>query len=348
MKIFTYSMAVSMFLLSYAFSYGQEYDYSEQLVRLEQQLNSVADQEREALKEEVMLINARLDNNEITAEEADALKKEAAEKRALNIESRRIIVQNQIDLLKRNGTLSSTNDKLDLVLFANGKVVDFNFESRKRKYDRRTTSDLVLAFGLNNVITDGASFSDTDFKIGGSRFFELGIAWRTRVFKNSNWLRLKYGFSFQFNGLKLTDDRYLVDTGAQTEVQEFGSRLDKSKFRMDNLVFPIHFEFGPSRKIEGEDYFRYSTRNKLKVGLGAYAGFSLRTVQKLRFDDANGNEIEQKQRANFNTNNFIYGLSAYIGWTGTALYVKYDLNPIFKDNPVEQRNISLGLRFDVD
>lgn len=346
MKIIHYSLAVVILLLSSGSMQAQE-DYQEQLEQLEQELNSIADQEKEALKEEVLAINERLDNGAITAEKADSLKKEAAEKRALNIENRIAIVKNKIDILKRNGSLATT-DRVEFTVFANGKVFDFDYEPKKIKYDRRTTSDLVLAFGLNNVITDGESLSDSDYKIAGSRFFEIGIAWKTRVFKNSNWLRFKYGFSFMFNGLKLTDDRYLADTGEVTEVQDFGRNLDKSKFRMDHLVFPLHFEFGPSKKIERDDYFRYSTRKKLKIGVGGYAGFSLRTVQKLRFLDDSGNEVEQKQRANFNTNNFIYGLSGYIGWTGMALYVKYDLNPIFKDNPIEQRNISLGLRFDMD
>ncbi|HCW64072.1 MAG TPA: hypothetical protein DG752_05345, partial [Leeuwenhoekiella sp.] len=57
---------------------------------------------------------------------------------------------------------------------------------------------------------------------------------------------------------------------------------------------------------------------------------------------------KDKFKQNYNTNNFIYGLSGYIAFGDTALYVKYDLNPIFKNNPVEQRNFSVGLRFDMD
>ena len=237
--------------------------------------------------------------------------------------------------------ISSDSDDDDAFIWIGKK-------NRKRKYDRRTTSDLVLAVGLNNVITEGESLSDSDFKIGGSRFFELGWAWKTRVFKETNWLRLKYGFSFQWNGLKPTDNRYYVDKGSTTELETYEMSLDKSKFRVDNLVFPVHFEMGPSKKIEKENYFRYSTHNKVKIGVGGYAGFRLGTRQKLRYDDIMGQKVEEKQKGNFNTNNFIYGLSAYLGWRDTALYVKYDLNTIFKDNPVEQRNISLGLRFDMD
>ena len=188
---------------------------------------------------------------------------------------------------------------------------------------------------------------DSDFKVAGSRFAELGWAWKTRVFKNTNWLRVKYGLSFQFNGLKPTDNRYYVDTGEQTELQQYPLDLDKSKFRMDNLVVPIHFEFGPSKKIEHDDYFRYSTENKIKIGLGGYAGINLSTRQKLKFEE-DGEDRKLKLKANYNTNNFIYGLSGYIGWHGVALYAKYDLNTIFKNNPVDQRNVSLGLRFDVD
>ncbi len=44
----------------------------------------------------------------------------------------------------------------------------------------------------------------------------------------------------------------------------------------------------------------------------------------------------------------MYGLSSYIAFDDVALYVKYDLSPIFNDQAIDQNNISLGLRFDVD
>ncbi len=160
-------------------------------------------------------------------------------------------------------------------------------------------------------------------------------------------MRVRYGLSFQFNGLKAEDNRYFVENGEQTELQEYPLNLDKQKFRMDNLVIPIHFELGPSKKIQKKDYFRYNTDNSFRLGLGGYAGINLTTLQKLKFDD-NGQDVKQKQKDNFNTNNFIYGLSAYAGWGDTSLYIKYDLNTIFKDNPIEERNVSLGIRFDWD
>ncbi|GAB5399125.1 MAG: hypothetical protein Aureis2KO_07100 [Aureisphaera sp.] len=349
MRTITYCIALVMWVLAMTQCHAQEVYTLTRLEVLEQSKEQIVNEEKEALKYEVQGINERVERGELTEEEGERLKTEAAEKRALNIENRLAIVDNKIALLKRNGDADDIleTDKLEIQFFGEGRIFGLNYTPKKRKYDRRTTSDFVLAVGFNNVITEGESLEDSDFKIAGSRFAEIGWAWKTRVFKETNWLRIKYGFSFQFNGLKPTDNRYFVDTGAQTELQTFDRDLDKSKFRVDNLVFPVHFEVGPSRKVEREDYFRYYTHNKVKFGFGGYAGLRLGTRQKLKFNDGT-EDVKLKETGNFNTNNFIYGVSAYLGWRGSALYVKYDLNPIFKDNLVEQRNLSLGLRFDMD
>jgi hypothetical protein len=349
MRTITYCIAGVLWALAMSFGIAQEIDQNKDIKILEAAKQDIVTEEKEALRKEVETINRRQESQQITLEEAEALKKAAAEKRALNIENRLAIIDNKVALLERNAvdTLVDRNDKLTISFFGKGNILDITYDDDEIKYDRRTYSDFVFAVGFNNVITKGQSLSDSDFKVGGSRFAEIGWAWKTRVFNESNWLRIKYGFSFQFNGLKPTDNRYFVDTGDQTVLMEHPQDLDKSKFRMDNLVFPVHFEIGPSKKIEKDTYFRYSTRNQLKVGLGGYAGFKLSSRQKLKYSQ-DGEDVKEKLKAAYNTNSFVYGVSGYIGWREAAFYVKYDLNPIFKDNPVEMRNISLGLRFDMD
>ena len=317
---------------------------------IEQQKEAIISEEREALKNEVEVINEKLDNAEIGAVEAQMQKEAAAERRALNIDNRIAILENQLALEERNEQTTSSRrvvqEDNNSAFEELGNVFRIRV-NKKRKYDRRTYSDFVLAVGFNNVITEGESFDDTPFKIGGSRFAELGWAWRTRVFQNSNWLRVKYGFSFQFNGLKPVDNQYFVTENGMTYLEEFPHELRKSKFRMDNLVFPLHFEFGPSKKTETENYLRYSTRNQFKVGLGGYAGFNIGNRQKLKYSDENGRQ-KDKFKGSYNTSNLVYGLSGYVGWNWAALYVKYDLNPIFRNNELTQRNISVGLRWDID
>lgn len=353
MRLFTLCTVISVWAITMVSAQTQQVETTEKIEMLEATKERVISEEKDALKTTVEAINTRLERGELLEAEASQLKQDAAEKHALNIENRLAIIDNKIALLVRNDDIEVLNDDEDRFVLRIGVDDDdeepfiyIGKNNRARKYDRRTTSDFVLAVGFNNVIVDGKLGDDT-YKLAGSRFAELGWAWKTRVFEETNWLRFKYGFSFQFNGLKPTDNRYFVDTGEQTVLETYPMDLNKSKFRLDNLVIPVHFEIGPSEKIEKENYFRYSTHKKVKVGLGGYAGVKLGSRQKLRFDDM-GQEIKQKQKGSFNTNNFVYGVSAYLGWRDTALYVKYDLNPIFKDNPVEERNISLGLRFDMD
>lgn len=310
----------------------------------EKQREKIIQEEKDELKLTLTGIQYRLEKEMITAEQAKEQRETAAKKHALNIENRIAILENEMALKERNP------DHINSVsIFDNGKVLhlDFNSDRDKRPYDRRTTSDIVLAFGLNNAVSDENSLDESDFKIAGSRFFEIGWAWKTRVFNNSNWLRLKYGVSFQFNGLKPTDNRYFVEEDELTVLREFPVELDKSKFRMDNLVLPIHFEFGPSKRTETENYFRYSTNKMFKFGFGGYAGVNIGERQKLKYD-VDGEKRKDKLKGDYNTNELIYGVSSYISLGGTALYAKYDLNPIFKDPNVELRNVSLGLRFDLD
>ena len=318
---------------------------------------TIKNEEREFLKAEVEAINQRLDKGEISQEESEKLKKEAAERRALNIENRLAIIDNKIALLERNANdydmkdsddnqfiirIGGDDDNSDSFIYVGERKYD-----KPRKYDRRTTSDIVFGIGFNNALIDGQSLDDSPYKLAGSGFVELGYAWKTRIFDESNFWRLKYGFSFQWNKLDIKDNKYLVNTDGVVSIEEFPTNLNKAKFRTTNLVFPVHIEFGPSKKIERTNYFRYSTRNQLKIGLGGYAGFNLGSMQKLKYKE-NGNKIKNKEKGTLNTSEFVYGLSGYLALGDVALYVKYDLNPIFKNQTVDQNNISVGFRFDMD
>ncbi|GAB5565373.1 MAG: hypothetical protein Wins2KO_24360 [Winogradskyella sp.] len=334
-------------------------------VRLDQRIESlekekakIEDEEKEILKAKISRINSQLDDKVITAAEAEEQKKGAAELAALNIETRTNIINSKIELLRRNGIdnyefgkdnedsfvirIGSPDGESDGIIYIGEKT-----KNKPRKYDLRTTEDVVFAFGFNNAIIDGVSIDDSPYKIGGSGFMELGYAWKTRLFDNTNFWRLKYGFSFQWNKFDIKDNQFLVNNDGDITLQEFPVELTKAKFRTTNLVFPVHLEFGPSKKIEKKDYFRYSTYRKLKIGIGGYAGLNIGSMQKLKYKE-DGNRIKDKQRGGFEVSEFVYGLSGYVALGEVALYVKYDLNPLFKNQTINQNNISVGVRFDMD
>ncbi len=317
---------------------------------------TIKKQERDFLKAEVEAISKRLEKGEISNTEAEELKMEAAKKRALNIENRLAIVDNKIALLERNDyrienkmsghELQEEKQNLFGVNISNRT---FNVKTKKTpiKYDIRTTNDFLFAIGFNNAIIEGQSLNDSPYKLGSSGFVELGWNWKTRILKNSPFFRLKYGFSFQWNKFNLKDNKCFQQNGDVTELVTFPNDLKKSKFKVTNLVFPVHLEFGPLRKLDREDRLRYINNNKFKIGLGGYAGFNIGTRQKLKYS-VDGKTKKEKQKQGFNTTNLVYGLSGYIGFGDTALYVKYDLSPIFNNQVVDQHNISVGVRFDVD
>lgn len=337
--------------------------YQKEIEVLKTQKEQITLQEKEGLKKEVAAIVLRQKNGEITKEKAQELKQEAAKKRALNIENKLAIVNNQIAFIERNqGSVNLVQDtvpdvsKIEIGLGHkyedNSRIFGIKYsdgpqKSRPVVYDRRTYSDFVVAFGINNAIIEGQSLSDSPYELGGSRFFEMGIAWRTRVFRHSNFMRFSYGFSFQFNGLNPKDNQYFDATGPETTLETFPTDLRKSKLRVDNLVMPLYLEFGPSKVTRTDTKIRYSIRNQFRLGIGGYGGVNLGTRQKLKYDQ-NGERVKDKLKRGYNTNDLVYGLGAYVGIDGVLLYTKYDLNPLFKDASTKQRNISFGLRFDLD
>ena len=348
-------------LLSQAFLYQPLFAQEKEVItekeeKVKERKEQIIQEEKEALKKEVKAINTRLNKKEITEEEATKLKEDAAEIHALNIENKIAIIDNSIALSERsiikisdddiNIELSTDPYAFKLQIFEDDEsLIDFRL-GHEKKYDKRTHSNLLISFGFNNAIIEGQSIDDSPYKIGKSKYFEMGWVWSTRLLKESNAVRLKYGFSFTYNGLNPTDNQYFVQKEKYTVLEDFPTNISKSKLRMDNLVLPIHFEFGPSKKIEHDNYFRYSTRKKIKFGIGGYAGLNLGTRQKLKYTE-DGSKQKDKLKKSYNTANFIYGLSSYVGVDDFSLYCKYDLNTIFNDPNVKQNNISLGLRFEL-
>ncbi|TVZ52011.1 hypothetical protein [Dokdonia sp. Hel_I_53] len=328
-----------------------------QIEYLKEKREELINVEKESLKRRVMFLNKQVESGEITKEEAEEQKLAFAEKVALNIKNETAIIDNKIELVQRNGKIN--NDVGSQVVFDMGtdgddgkKTYGITINDGKvgdtKEYDKRTYSELVIAFGLNNGITEVDSEIGDQFSIGRSRFFELGYAWKTRVFENSGALHLKYGLSLQTNKLFKKENERLVVSNDMASFEEFPEDLDKSQLRFSNLVVPIHFEFGGWKKEQKEDYVRYRLARQFRMGIGGYAGFRLGTQQKLKYK-VDGERVKTKEKTDFGGDNFVYGFSSYIRLSGDlSLYGKYDLSSAFKtENLGEVNNLSLGLRWDL-
>lgn len=181
--IITYLLLLLLSLLSQQLLAQEDETLKYKVEQLERKKETVAQVEREALKNEVESINRRLEEGDISMEKAQGLKEGAAEKRAKNIENKVAILENTIELLKRKGAvdLNTETGNIEIGFGVDDNQGDVLFgikyntgKQKKVVYDRRTYGNPIIAFGLNNALIDGQSLNDSPYKIGGSRFFEIG------------------------------------------------------------------------------------------------------------------------------------------------------------------------------
>lgn len=327
----------------------QPVSFEDRAREISKNIQTVTKQQKDSLKLEVEAINVKLENKEITEEAAEAQKQQYAEKRAKNIETRVAVEQEKLDQLVKDqvdGKVKPRHKKSRFSIFSYeiGDETDTTIVYTRRYDFKRTTSQFVFALGANRLMTDGKMDND-NFK-DGSDFYEWGIAWNTRIFKENNLLHFKYGLSLQYNNLRPADDRIFAVDGNKTVLVDSGIDMDVARLRYVNLVVPVHleFDFTPKKVVDDKTY--YPIHKSFRLGLGGYAGVNVKEKQILKYDDVNDNRVKSRTKGDFNVNDFVYGLSAYVGYGDISLYAKYDLQTVFTDNDIDQNNLSLGIRFD--
>lgn len=342
MKNFTIYLVILVFLFV-SKVLGQE-TFESRAKQIANKIEKITKEEKETLKQEIEAVNVQLSEGKITQEQADKRKKELAEARAVIIEEKVTLAQNELNDLvqqKVDGKIKEDSSRVYMIRWKSPKRDKDSIHGEKR-----TTSQFVFAMGLNNTMVDG-KLQDSNYRFMGSHFYEWGITYNSRLMKNDNLLHAKYGLSLMYNNIRPTENRSFVVNGDQTDLVENPVHLTESRFRNVYLVAPVHLEFDFTKAGEnnGKKYFK--THKSFRFGVGGYAGINVKSKQILKFEE---DDLKYKTtiKGDYNVNNFIYGLSSYIGYRELSLYFKYDLNPIFQDNLTKENNVSLGLRLDLN
>lgn len=342
MKNFTLYLVILVFLFV-SKVIGQE-TFESRAKQIANKIEKITKEEKATLKEEVEVVNVQLSEGKITQQQADKRKKELAEARAIIIEEKVTVAQNELNDLvqqKVDGKIKEQDSSHMYVIRWDPKR-----EKDSIRGEKRTTSQFVFAAGLNNMMIDG-KLQDSKYSFIGSHFYEWGFTYNSRLMKNDNLLHAKYGLSLMYNNIRPRDNKSFVVNGDQTVLETNAVNLDESRFRNVYIVLPLHleFDFTKPQVRDGKTYFR--THKSFRFGIGGYAGINVKSKQILKYDQ---DDLDYKTtiKGEYNVNNFIYGLSSYVGYKAMSLYVKYDLNPLFQNNLVKENNISLGLRFDLN
>lgn len=326
--------------------------FDKEVKAISKKMENITNEEKEWLRLEVESINSKVDNNELTVAQGEELKKVAAQKCAKNIEEKIVPLEAELQQLVKDKA-EGKYDEEPTVIVSEDDDNNFKFEwktkdKKKIKGEPRTTSQFIFAFGLNNMVTDGdlSTIENNAIQFNNSRFYEWGLTWKTRLVPTSNLLQLKYGLSLTYNNLRPKDNQYFETIGEQTGLAPHPFTLSKEPyFRTILMVVPLHLEFDFSKKRVIDDKVILKSQRGMRLGIGGYAGVNLSTKQKLEYKRESFRH-EETIKGDYNTSDFIYGLSGYIGYRDVSFYAKYDLNPIFTNNTVDQNNISFGVRFD--
>lgn len=220
-------------------------------------------------------------------------------------------------------------------------------EENRVTYDYRTRLGVYASGSFLDLVGNDHTFGETPFAIGRSSSTEFGIIARTRLFEESDIIRLKYGLAIQWNKLSPRGNKYMVDEDGINILEEFPLDLKKNQLRFTNLVVPLYIEFGPSKKFNDHNYVTFSKAKQFKIGLGGFVGLNIGSMQKLKYKD-DGVSVKNKIKRDYNTTGFVYGVGAYVGYDILSLFAKYDLSPLFKNQPEDLHLLSLGLRVDLD
>ncbi|WP_159799568.1 hypothetical protein [Flavobacterium sp. MK4S-17] len=340
----TITVYVAALLCLVASKLAAQETFEDRVRTISNNIEKITKEEKDSLKIEIEQVNSLLSDNEITEQEAQKRKQEFAEKRAKNIENRVAVEEQKLtDLVK---------DKVDGKVKSKRKFWFITIEDGPKdttivkEYSyKRTTSQFVFALGVNRLVADGKV--DTDNYQWRSDFYEWGVTWNTRIMKHNNLLHAKYGLSLQYNNLRPDNNMVFVADGNKTVLEDSGRDLDLSRLRYVNLVVPVHLEFDFTKKKVNGDKTYFPTHHSFRAGIGGYTGVNVKEKQITKYSE-DGHKVKHREKGDFNVSDFVYGVSAYIGYGEISLYAKYDLQPVFANNEVDQNNLSLGIRFDIN
>lgn len=321
---------------------------------LKEEKERITAYEKERLKTELERLDALVTRDSLTPDQAQQRKEAAARLAAQNIDNKTAIVDNQIALIERGEPYQPRYNHGYTLEIGFGNAYDDNGSTLlglhyraaglKTKYDKRTTTDVVIAGGLSNVTLSGQSFTRNPYRWWKGGYAEFGFLFKTRLKKEDNFFRAVYGLSFQLHSLSPDANRYFVDDyNGHTALAVAPYNFKWNRLVVSNLVAPFFLEFGPSDKVVRPDRIRYTNSNHFKMGIGGFAGFNIRTMQWLKWKE-DGNTRQTKMIEDFNTNNLVYGVASYVGVGPVSLYAKYDLNPLFKNAEQREHLFSLALR----
>ncbi|MBC5773416.1 PorT family protein [Pontibacter sp. KCTC 32443] len=201
---------------------------------------------------------------------------------------------------------------------------------------KSTRFNFDIDLGLNAFLEDEDVLFVPDLKPWGSRYVSLNSHLISQIGGKESPFYLVSGFEFAFNNY-MFDKNYIIedkeDNTVFTKVTEIS--YEKSKLATSSVNVPLM----PMLKFK-----RSNGKEGFHIGAGGFAGYRLGSHSKVKFEEE-GHTKKDKDHGSFNLSDFQYGLTGVVGYNDLSLFVKYNMNDLFKENRGPQVSvISFGLR----
>ncbi|MFT2007587.1 outer membrane beta-barrel protein [Pontibacter sp. 13R65] len=257
--------------------------------------------------------------------------------------------QNDTTKTERHEIRINKNIKIDVEVREDGKNTRVNVntpsrsdstKTKKEKPFKPTRFGLDLDLGLNTFVNQNETQGGSpipDLKPLGSRYVSINWRMTSQVGGRTSPFYVISGLGFAFNNY-MFDRNYVIEEDVN-DITYFRRATDisyaKSKLTHSSVNLPIM----PMLKFK-----RANGKEGFKIGAGGFAGYRLGSHSKLKYSEGGSTE-KDKVRSNYNLNDFQYGLTGVIGYGNLDLFVKYNMNSLFRDDRGPDVNvISFGFR----
>ncbi len=305
---------------------------------LTKQIDSIVNQKNKELKLAFEKINQDVKDKKISKEEAESRKKELAKQYADDLDYLVFKLTSQMkDVVKNDAVVRKIiYKKGDKEFSYTFRVIKNNKKKKNiKKHKKRTYGKWFISFGMNNVIAGKGleAINNSPYGLWQSRNFSFGKEWKTSFSKKPGPLYFTYGINYSWETFKPMNNKYHVVRNDSLFLETYSEDLKYSKLRAKWFSFPIGLEI----------HIPKARHRYLKIKTGTYVKINVSTKQKLKL--AGGSHEKIIDKANYNVNNFNYGLFGEIGGKNWSVFTKYDMIDFFKTK--DWKHFSLGLKFEL-
>lgn len=285
---------------------------------------------KDKLKEDLNAIEKQVENNELTKEEADKLRNEKAEFYARQIEEEAKLQEDKIKRLINNKIENNINFSSDMSLY------------QKKLIERKVMPVVKYHFGQNFMLGDKSVKDVYDNKFLGSFGGGIAIGVKTRVGNEQSRVFWKSTMDINFNYFKLKGNNTIENSNNETILVDAGIPLKRSfiyttEFKLSNY---LEYDFS-KRKVDDFGNPIIKSRQSFYVGAGGFFGYS-QLGKQLNYE-LDGEKYRETTVSKFNSNPFVYGIGAYVGYKEFSLKATYNLNNVFKKSFADQNIFNIGL-----